>query len=200
VPGLQALQLLSVRDDFMIFTFWLRGDCSRLDLAKRFVEDNCGGGGEVEAAFFGYLGDADDSVGVGVLDFGGDAGGFAAEDQPVACREFCLPEGAVAFGGEEPDWGAFLLGEIEEGFGIVVNGEAQARPIVHGAATEISVAEDEAEGADEVEFGSTGDAGAGDVAGVGGDLRLQERELEAMGLEVEGIRCCQRVFPGGRFG
>ena len=77
------------------------------------------------------------------------------------------------------------VGEIEECGGIIVNGQAEARPIVHGAAAEISVAENEAQGTDEMKFGSAGDAGAGDVAGVGGDLWLEQGHLEAMRAKVK---------------
>ena len=201
MPGLQALQVFSVKEDFMVYLSFVEPRLYPIESAEvRFIKDYGSGGGKIEAPFFGYLGDADDSVGVGVLDFRGNAGCFAAEDEPVCLFEFCLPERTVAFGGEEPDGRAFAFGEVEEGFGIIVDGEAESGPIVHCAAAEIFVAEYEAQGTDEMKLGSAGDAGAGDVAGVGGDLRLQERELEAVGLEVKGIRCCQRVFPGDRPG
>jgi len=72
-------------------------------------------------------------------------------------------------------------GGAEKGVGIVVNGKPQPRPVIHGAAAEVFVAQDEAEGADQVHLRSGRNAGAGDVAGVGRDLRRQQRHLQPMG-------------------
>ena len=159
-----------------------------MNLTERFKKSDGSGRGEIEAAFFGNLGDSDDETGMRREEFFGNARGFGAEDEPVAVGEGRLPERAIALAGEEPDLAGDLLRKFKESGGVVVNGEAQSGPVVHGAAAEISVAEDEAEGADEVEFGSAGDAGAGDVAGVGGNLRLEERDLEAVRAKLGEIR------------
>jgi hypothetical protein len=77
-----------------------------------------------------------------------------------------------------------LAVESKKVFGVVVDGEAKAGPIVHGAAAEVFVAEDESQRADEMELGSGGDAGAGDVSGVGGDLWLEEGDFQVVGTKL----------------
>ena len=124
-----------------------------MNLPNRFEQGDGGGGGEVEAAFARGLGNADDAAGMVGEEGIGDAGGFVAEDQPVAVGEPGLPEGRLALGGKEPEGRDIAAEGIEESVGIVVNGQSKPGPVVQRAAAEIFVVEDEAERADEVKLG-----------------------------------------------
>ena len=181
-PGCRVCRLCTVfrRGRISCVAFRLRLNCIRLNLSERLKEGDGGGGGKIEAALIRPLRDADHAIGMGGQNLGGDAGGFAAEDEPVGFGEARLPERLGALTGEEPDWAGIFSREIEERCGIIVNGQAQARPIIHGAAAEILVVEHEPQGPDQMKFSSAGDASAGDVAGVGRDLRLEEGDSQTM--------------------
>src|SRR5258708_30140299 len=72
------------------------------NLPQRLIQPHARGGGEVQAAFAGDLGDAEATVGGAGGPGGGEAVRFAAEDQAVAVFEVGVPVGAFGFAGEEP--------------------------------------------------------------------------------------------------
>ena len=83
--------------------------------------------------------------------------------------------GAGPLGGEVEEGAAVFLKKVGKGS---VIGDIQQVPVVQPRPFQLAVVNGEAHGADEVEPGAGDGAGAGDVAGVLGDLRLDENEVE----------------------
>src|SRR5262249_5503190 len=73
------------------------------DSPQRFVEHDAGGGGEIETALVGRLGNANAPARVAVMDGLWQAGGFVAEDEPVAVVKIGSPEGCFGFARQQPD-------------------------------------------------------------------------------------------------
>ena len=72
-------------------------------LAEGFVDDGADGGGEIERAFFGGHGEAEEAVWVLVEQGVGQAGGFFAEDEGVAWLELGVEAVAGGAGCKEPE-------------------------------------------------------------------------------------------------
>jgi hypothetical protein len=169
------------KDDFVLIDLY--PDYSFLDslrshFSKRFEETDARGGGEIKTALAVGLGNANGAVGVVIQQIGGEAVGFVSEDEGVAVREIGLPQISAGFAGEKPE-SPFLRG-AEEAVGVVVQCEFQAGPIVHGAAADLAIGKEKTERANQMQLGAGGDAEPGDIAGVGRDLGLQERDAEPM--------------------
>ena len=78
---------------------------SLCELAHPFVEDDAGGGGEIEAPS-GDLRDGDAVVRIGLKKALGKAARLASEDEIVSTREGDVPVGTVRFCREKMDAGA----------------------------------------------------------------------------------------------
>src|ERR1041385_694264 len=111
----------------------------------------------------------------------GDAFRFTAEDEAIAVDEWSVPERSLATGIEQPE-GSVAQG-CEKGFAVVVQRQLQPRPIVHRAAPEFFIRKNEPHGPDDVQRRSSGDAETRDVPSIGGDLRLEQSELEIVRRE-----------------
>jgi hypothetical protein len=70
-----------------------------------------------------------------------------------------------------------------------VNYQLEPRPVIHGTAAEIAIGEHKADGTHQVKGGSGRNAKAGNVAGVGRDLRLQQCEVQSMWREMDRHGC-----------
>jgi hypothetical protein len=144
-------------------------------LAEGFIENNAGGGGEVEAAGAGEHGNLEGALGVGGEEGGGEAGGFLAQEDPGVRGELRGPEGLAGEAGSE-DEGVGTDGG-QEGGEVIVDGDGHMPEVVHAGALKVFVGEEEAQRAHEVEGGAGGGAEAGDVAGVLGDFGFNEDEF-----------------------
>jgi hypothetical protein len=144
-------------------------------LAEGFVKEDAGGGGEVEAALILLHGDLELAIRVRIEEGFWEAGGFAAEEYPIGWGKSGVPVRRCGAGaGEEKVVGA---DGGEERFEIVVNCDLGFFDVVHAGAFEVSVGEKEAERTDKVELGRGDGAEARDVAGVLGNLWINESEF-----------------------
>jgi len=153
-------------------------------LSECLVEDDGGGGGEVEAPLAGDHGDGVEVVGVLLPEVGWEAVGFGSEDEEGIGR---VGGGGVVFFG--------VAGEEEVGGGEVEGvGELELDfiPVVEAGSFHAAVGDGEAERADEEEAGVGGGAGAGDVARVLGNLRLEEDDFHERGART-GLAGCLRL-------
>src|SRR5207247_8921273 len=89
-----------------------------------------------------------------------------------------IPQRPFGFAGEQSP--RLLFNDLLKRVKIIMHRELQPRPVIHGAAFEFAITQHEAEGTYEVQIGSRRDAQAGDVAGVGCDLRVHQNQLEMM--------------------
>ena len=147
-------------------------------LAKGLEEDDGDAVGEVEGAAFGVgHGDVEPAVAGGFEEGVRKAGGFTAEGKDIAGGEPSRVVGAGRALLDEPDAG--VGGKmLEEGGPVGPAPPLEVLPVVHAGAAELAVVEIEAKGLDEVKGGLGGGAEAGDAAGVGGDFRLEEDDVE----------------------
>src|SRR4051794_34041304 len=113
-----------------------------------------------------------------------DSLGFGAEDQPIAIAKIGLPQAAGAAGTEEPE-AICLRDDIEERSRVVVHRELQSRPVIHRAAFEFPIRQDKAEWPNQVKLRARRDTQAGDIAGIGGDLGLEEDDLQSVWRKVQ---------------
>lgn len=153
----------------------------KLKLAECFVTGDGDGAGEVEGAERFRM-EAGDGEAVWVTDCLmepiGATMALVAEEEAIAREEGSVPEGAFGVGGKEPEpagGGGVLL----EGLKRRMDMELKLLPVIHSGAAEVFVVEGEAEGFDEVEGSGGEGAEAADVAGVLGDFRLEEDDMEA---------------------
>lgn len=80
---------------------WAGLRCSRCGvLSHGFIENDADGGGQVEAAGGGLHGDCEALVGILCQQGGGQALGFAAEDEVIAGLKVLGPVGSGRLGGE----------------------------------------------------------------------------------------------------
>ena len=153
-------------------------------MPEGFVDGDGDGAGKVEGAdVVGPDGDAEDGVGAFGEQTGGEALGFATENEGVAGGEGCVVVAAGAAGAEQEE------AVRAEGLGARgpggVDGDLDGFPIIQAGPAQVGVVDREAEGFDEVEAGSGGGAKAGDVAGVGGDFGRDEDDVERGGGPAE---------------
>ena len=66
---------------------------------------------------------------------------------------------------------------------VVMHAKAQARPVVHRAAADFLVIQDEPHRADDVQLGARRHAQPRDVPGVRRDLGVNQRDLQKVGRE-----------------
>lgn len=137
---------------------------------------------EIQAPLAANLGDADHPRFGVSEEHPGQAGRFVPEDQDIVILKVNLPNGLRAGRFEEPEPSVAHGGE--ERHQVVVNGQSESRPIVHRTATQAPIVEHEPHRPDEVQPGSGCNAQPGDVAGIWGDLRMDQRQLQAMGREI----------------
>ena len=98
-----------------------------------------------------------------------------AEHQIGAVRVLHIRIAAGGLGGEKEAGAAVFGGEI---LPVVVIGDVQQMPVIQPGPLELAVVHGEAHGADQVQPCAGGGAGAGDVAGVLGDLRFQKYNVQ----------------------
>src|SRR4051812_9924138 len=119
---------------------------------ERPIERNSCGCGEVETALLLRLGDADYARRVTRQKCFRQAMAFVAEDQPVTVGKICREERVLRFAGKKPE--AVVADRGKKGAFVIVQGELEPRPVVHGAALERLVAQHKPERTDEVKLGS----------------------------------------------
>ena len=160
-------------------------------LTAGFVEGDANRGCEIEAAGLGLHGNPEEGVGMGGEEGFRQAAGFTSEEKRVAGEEVRMPVRGGGLGGEKPGASA-RMGFLPGGqvFPLV---DVAGLPVVHSGAGELAGGDGKAEGFDEVEAGTDGEAGAGDVAGVLGDFRFEEDDVEAGGLR--GLRSGLHDYP-----
>ncbi|MPN04156.1 hypothetical protein SDC9_151392 [bioreactor metagenome] len=129
--------------------------------------------------------------------FLGQAGRFAAEDEPVAGREARFGKRVRALGGErEHALGVGAFGFDQRGEGLV-DLERGVFVVVEPGALQLLVVEFEAERLDEVELAAGVGGEADDVAGVGRDFGFDENDVQHAAIVVAfavvlGLACARK--------
>jgi hypothetical protein len=148
------------------------------NLPERLIERDAHCGRKIKASFIGRLGDSQELLRKSPQNRVGKAVRLAAEDQAVAVRKICIPKRSRCFAAEKPEAGCG--DRFEKCIAVVVYCEFQSRPIVHGAAAEVVIREDKTEWPHQMKRRARRNAQPRDVAGVGSDLRLKERDAQVM--------------------
>ena len=158
-----------------VFVVWSRlsARCDESALAPGFENGNCDGVGQVKAALAGLHGQTQTLRGREFAENrGGQAAGFAAEDENIVAAEHLFERGVLARGGHCP--AAAIAQRGLAGAPVHVAEDAGVFVVVKAGAAQGLVVDVETERFDEVEFGAGIGAQPDDVAGIGGDFRLKE--------------------------
>lgn len=146
---------------------------ARTGLAQPLVDDRTDRNRLVQTPLAGHHWQTQAAVRVSVEDLVGQAGGLATEDQGISQLEVDIPYTARRAGREQPEPGRAVLGQrIDAGFPIRVLPDAEPGPIVEASPSTGLLVGIETERVDQMERAARRDAGATDVAGIVGDLRL----------------------------
>jgi len=147
-----------------------------LELAEGFVNSGCGSAGEVEGADVFSHGKLEDSAGITGQDPGGEASGFAAEDEDVPGREGAIPDELVAAFLDEPE---IAVGEEADEFLPTFDDlPIEVGPIVHSGPAEMFFVQAESKRTDEPKLGTHGNASPPDIAGVLGNIWLVQNDMK----------------------
>lgn len=142
---------------------------------------------EVERAQVRHHGDAQWAGDGRVLeDFLGEAGGFGAEEEDVVFLVGDVGEVVFRVAGECED--AFAGHFFAEGVEVGVDLQVGEVVVVQPGALEVGVGEVESEGLDEMERGARAGGEADGGAGVAGDARLKEDNMEHAHMLLVGAR------------
>ena len=160
------------------------------ELAQRFPGHHRGGKRDVETATSAFHWNDEPGVGV-VVDLIWDAGGFAAEEQDIAVGELELRVGQGRSGREQHKPAAFAPPPLLEAREVDVPGKLRHFEIVHAGAPEIAVGNIEAGGLDDVDGYTEAGGHAQYGAGVAGDVRLVERDADALAQYLASLNCCR---------
>lgn len=108
---------------------------------------------------------------------GGRAGGFLAKEQVIAFLELCGPMRPLRFCGEEPE--AVRSFGCEESIPAIVFVAFDHVPVVQAGAAEGFLRHIKADGVDDVQCAAGCCCGAADIAGVLGDLGVEQDDVKA---------------------
>ncbi len=147
-----------------------------LELVPGLVQHDAHGVGQVEAPDWPVHRDGEAALGMLFEDPGRHALGFAPENQHAVGPEWRL---AVVGGrvGREVE-APFARDRVAEGEPVGVDPQVHVIPVVESRALEVAVVDLESERLDEVKWRAGRGAEAGDVAGIGRDLRLDQRHVQ----------------------
>ena len=156
-----------------------------------FVHRNSAGRGEIETPLAGHLGDANGPGFVCVEHRRINAARFAAHDQDIAVLKICSPQRRFAGRVEQPEPPGMDGGEERGGF--VMDGESQARPVIHCGSFELTIVQNKTHRPHDVKRRARCDTQPTDVAHVRRDLRLKQGQFEPMSGEMRGrVGVCHR--------
>ena len=147
-----------------------------IPLAEDLVTADGDGVREVQRTRFVDHRDTDAAVGIAHQHMLGDAARFLAEDDVRAVGVADLAVLVLCLGGKEEVFAAPRF--FEKVVDRVVIGDFDEVPVVQPRALEVAVGDFEAEGLDQMEPRAGSGSGAGDVAGVLWDLRLEEYDIQ----------------------
>lgn len=145
-------------------------------MTQRLIGQDRHGVGKVETAGILPHGDAQAARGVGLPEGEGEPGGLLAEEEPAAILKLGLMIAPGGLGGGQPELADVVA--LEHFLQTVIDGEVNHVPIIQAGAFHGAVADIEAQGFYEMQAAAGGGAGAGDVAGIHGDLRLHKHDIE----------------------
>ena len=156
-------------------------------LAPGFVDGDRGRVGEVERAQMRHHGDAQCLGDLRVLnDLAGETCGFGAEEEDIVGLVRDVRETVFRVAGERED--AFAGHFLEEGVTVRVDLQVGEIVVVQPSALEVGVGEVESEGLDEVKRSARAGGEADSGAGVAGDTRLVEDNMEHAHMLLVGAR------------
>lgn len=151
-----------------------------LELAEGLIGGDADRGGEVEGTQL-VAAELREGEAIGEADLlvqpVGTAMSLVSEEQAVAFLEAGGPVGPLGVGGEEPE-PAGNGAAFPEGFPGIMDPEVKVLPVIHPAASQVTVLKGKPEGPDEVKHGTGEGAEAAGIASVLWDFRLEKDDMQ----------------------